>query len=183
MANGSGPPGQTEPRRVLWSPAIGWLYARPPEQCGPMPPLSTFDETLLNHLIEKPWPIGTAFNVAEPVTLAAATTPPTWQRVCFFPDPPTQVRMVLVRGVAMGVANLGDFDNIVWRITIDGAPVPGYDSIRGPFGVFIYPRPVLLGAYPNQTVAVEARNLTAVAITNVTASLMGSTFPADPNCL
>jgi len=90
-------------------------------------------------------------------------------------------RCAIVDGVAMGTLLLTDLDNIIWSVLVDGTPVVGLDSIQGPFGVFIYPKPVLIPMVPSQLVQIVATNLTAVAIPLVTAYLMGRSFPTDPS--
>lgn len=159
----------------LWSPVIGDIFLSPN---GGAPgavsaaPQSAYDRTILRHLNQLPW--DHEFHSAGPVTLAASAVK---QRVIDFS--PTGMRCAIVRGVAMGVANLADFDNIRWAITVDGMSWPGFDNIVGPFGVFVYPKPILIPLYPDQEVVIVATNLTAVPIALVTGYLMGTHFPVD----
>lgn len=158
---------------IGWSPVIGTIYGQngsaglPPESIR-----SEYDRTILAHMMQSPW--DDEFHVAQPVTLAASAVK---QEVVSFT--PGSVRCGLVRGVAMGVAVLADFDNIRWAIEVDGTARPGFDNIRGPFGVFIYPKPMLIPLNPDQLVRIVATNLTALAIPQVTGYLMGTHFPVD----
>jgi hypothetical protein len=143
-------------------------------------PQDSFSKTLLANLSPLPW--HQFFNEALPVTLAASAAR---QVVVQWPqagqEQSNMGRCAIVDGVAMGTLLLSDFDNIVWSILVDGTPVVGLDSIQGPFGVFIYPKPVLIPMVPSQLVQIVASNLTAVAIPQVTAYLMGRSFPTDPS--
>jgi hypothetical protein len=160
----------------LWSPVIGDIYLRSNGGAngnGVTPAgMSQFDRTILRHLNQLPW--DHEFHVAEPVTLLASAVN---QRVVDFS--PDGMRCGIVRGVAMGVAVFADFDNIRWGIRVDGMFWPGFENIQGPFGVFVYPKPILIPLLPDQTVDVVATNLTAVDIPFVTAYLMGTHFPVD----
>lgn len=133
---------------------------------------SHLDRSILAHMMQTPW--DSEFHQAEPVLLAGNAAS---QRVTAFTTPVASCG--LVRGVAMGVSLLSDFDNIRWAIRVDGTPLPGFDNIRGPFGVFVYPKPVLIPLYPDQTVEIVASNLTALPIADVTGYLMGTFFPSD----
>lgn len=163
---------------VAWSPVIGQIVL--PDSLGGdgqpfldgLSPQSDFDRSILRHLNQMPG--DHEFHVAEPQTLAASASQ---QRICSFT--PTGGRLGITRGVAMGVASLADFDNIRWAIRVDGMSWPGFDNIIGPFGVFVYPKPILIPLYPDQTIEVVASNLTALAIPLVTAYLMGTHFPSD----
>lgn len=160
---------------IGWSPVIGTIYGANGQNGAGLPPESVrseYDRTIQNHLMQSPW--DHEFHVAQPVTLAASAVKQ--EVVSFTPGP---VRCGIVRGVAMGVAVLADFDNIRWAIEIDGTSQPGFDNIIGPFGVFIYPKPVLMPLNPDQLVRIVATNLTALAIPLVTGYLMGTHFPVD----
>lgn len=160
---------------IGWSPVIGTIFgtngsggvAAPPENGR-----SQYERTILAHMMQSPW--DNEFHVAAPVTLAASAVKQAV--VSFSPGP---VRCGIVRGVAMGVAVLADFDNIRWAIEVDGTSQPGFDNIIGPFGVFVYPKPVLMPLNPDQVCRIVATNLTALAIPLVTAYLMGTHFPVD----
>lgn len=164
-----------------WSPVIGPIIL--PDSiaqaiAGPQPfldglsPQSQYDASILKHLNQMPW--DHEFHIAAPSTLIASASQ---QRIIDFT--PSAHRLGIVRGVAMGVANLADFDNIRWAIKVDGMAWPGFDNIIGPFGVFVYPKPILIPLYPDQTVEIVASNLTALPIPLVTGYLMGTHFPAD----
>lgn len=164
---------------TAWSPVIGPIILPNGQPAGLQLGLlsreqsrSQYDRTILAHLMQSPW--DDEFHQAEPVILAASAVN---QRVTQFTNLSSEC--AVVRGVAMGVALLADFDNIRWAVRVDGTPRPGFDNIRGPFGVFVYPKPVLIPLYPDQTVEIVATNLTAVAIADVTAYLMGTHFPVD----
>lgn len=159
---------------IGWSPVIGTIFG--PNGNGVTPqmgaPRSAYDQSIITHMMQSPW--DHEFHEAAPVTLAASAV--RQEVVSFTPGP---ARCGIVRGVAMGVALLSDFDNIRWAIEIDRMAQPGFDNIIGPFGVFIYPKPVLMPLNPDQTVRIVATNLTAVAIPLVTGYLMGTHFPLD----
>ena len=160
---------------IGWSPVIGLIYAPNGGNGVEIPSESTrseYDRTILAHMMQSPW--DHEFHVAQPVTLAASAVK---QEVVSFS--PGSTRCGIVRGVAMGVAVLADFDNIRWAIQIDGTAVPGFDNIIGPFGVFVYPKPVLMPLNPDQVCQIVATNLTALAIPLVTGYLMGTHFPVD----
>jgi hypothetical protein len=160
---------------IAWSPVIGSLFApngMTSEVSNPESVRSEYDRTILAHMMQSPW--DHEFHVAAPVTLAASAVK---QQVVSFS--PGSVRCGIVRGVAMGVAVLADFDNIRWAIEVDGTSQPGFDNIIGPFGVFIYPKPVLMPLNPDQVCRIVATNLTALAIPLVTGYLMGTHFPVD----
>lgn len=161
---------------IGWSPVIGTIYGANGQNGGAaLPPESVrsqYDRTIQNHLMQSPW--DHEFHVAQPITLLASAVK---QEVVSFT--PGSVRCGIVRGVAMGVAVLADFDNIRWAIEVDGTAQPGFDNIRGPFGVFIYPKPMLIPLNPDQLVRIVATNLTALAIPLVTGYLMGTHFPVD----
>lgn len=162
---------------IGWSPVIGPIFAANGQQNGGVaaPPenqRSQFDRTILAHLMQSPW--DHEFHVAQPITLLASAVKQAV--VSFSPGP---VRCGIVRGVAMGVAVLADFDNIRWAIEVDGTSQPGFDNIIGPFGVFVYPKPVLMPLNPDQVCRIVATNLTALAIPLVTGYLMGTHFPVD----
>jgi hypothetical protein len=160
---------------VGWSPVIGPIFAPGNGAVTMLRPESTqseYDRSILAHLMQSPW--DAEFHAAQPVTLAASAVK---QEVVGFT--PGAARLGIVRGVAMGVALLGDFDNIRWAIELDGTSLPGFDNIRGPFGVFVYPKPLLIAMYPDTVVRIVATNLTALAIPLVTGYLMGTHFPAD----
>jgi hypothetical protein len=137
--------------------------------------LSSYARTFLAHLAPLPW--DKVFEEASPVTLAASAVQ---QEVVRWPRNGTDnsAMLALVRGVAMGPASPTDWDNIVWQVLVDGAAVPGYDRIIGPFGVFVYPKPVLIPLLPDQVVSIVASNLTAAPIALVTAAVEGNYFPA-----
>lgn len=163
---------------IGWSPVIGTIYAQ--QQNGgsgggaliPENGRSQFERTIIAHMMQSPW--DNEFHVAQPVTLAALAIKQ--EVVSFSPGP---VRCGIVRGVAMGVAVLADFDNIRWAIEVDGTSQPGFDNIIGPFGVFIYPKPVLIPLNPDQVCRIVATNLSALAIPLATGYLMGTHFPVD----
>lgn len=136
---------------------------------------SSYARTFMAHLAPLPW--DKVFSEASPVTLGASVVQ---QEVVRWPRNGTDNHslLALVRGVAMGPANLADWDNIVWQIQLDDGAIPGYDRIIGPFGVFVYPKAVLIPVLPDQVVRIVATNLTAVAIPLVTAALEGHYFPA-----
>lgn len=136
---------------------------------------SSYARTLMAHLAPLPW--DKVFEEASPVTLAANAVQ---QEVVRWPRGGTDnhAMLALVRGVAMSPASLADWDNIVWQVLVDDSAVPGYDRIIGPFGVFVYPKPVLIPLLPDQIVKIVASNLTAVAIPLVTAAVEGHYFPA-----
>lgn len=161
---------------IGWSPVIGTIFGANGNGGGvALPPESTrseFDRTILAHMMQSPW--DHEFHVAKPITLLASAVKQ--EVVSFSPGP---VRCGIVRGVAMGVAVLADFDNIRWAIEVDGTSQPGFDNIIGPFGVFVYPKPVLMPLNPDQVCRIVATNLTALAIPLVTAYLMGTHFPVD----
>lgn len=161
---------------IGWSPVIGTIYGANGGAEGaalaPESVRSEFDRTIERHMMQSPW--DHEFHVAQPVTLAASAVK---QAVVSFS--PGSVRCGLVRGVAMGVAVLADFDNIRWAIEVDGTSQPGFDNIIGPFGVFIYPKPVLIPLNPDQVCRIVATNLTALPILLVTGYLMGTHFPVD----
>lgn len=161
------------PTPTLYSPVIGTLFG--PSGPNGVPngaPRSRWDTTILRHLMQSPW--DHEFHVAAPITLAANAA-----RSTVVEFGPTGLRAGIVTGVAMGVALLSDFDNIRWAILVDDQPWPGFDNIIGPFGVFVYPKPVLIPLNPDQVCRIVASNLTAVAIPLVTAYLMGRHFPVD----
>ncbi|MCI0372307.1 MAG: hypothetical protein L0214_13270 [candidate division NC10 bacterium] len=157
---------------IGWSPVVGPIYLPNGGTVSPAAPAPSYMRSLLAHYNQQF--LDAEFHEAQPVTLAASATR---QEVVAFR--PGAGRLGICRGVAMGVQNLADFDNIVWAITVDDASVPGFESIRGPFGVFVYPKPVLIMLAPDQRVAVVASNLTALAIPNVTAYLMGTHWPME----
>ena len=139
---------------------------------------SSYARTFMAHLAPLPW--DKVFSEASPVTLAASAVQ---QEVVRWPRNGTDNHslLALVRGVAMGPALPSDWDNIVWQVQVDEGAVPGYDRIIGPFGVFVYPKAVLIPVLPDQIVRIVASNLTAVAIPLVTAALEGHYFPAIPD--
>jgi hypothetical protein len=143
-------------------------------------PNDSFARQILANLSPLPW--HQFFNEAQPVTLAASASR---QVVVQWPqvgqEQSNASRCAIVDGVAMGTLLLSDLDSIVWSILVDGTPVVGLDFIKGPFGVFIYPKPVLIPMLPSQLVQIVASNLTAVAIPLVTAYLMGRSFPTEPS--
>lgn len=164
---------------TAWSPVIGPIILPNGQPAGLQLGLlsraqqrSQYDRSILAHLMQSPW--DHEFHQADPVLLLASAVN---QRVTSFTTPAAECG--ITRGVAMGVALLADFDNIRWAVRVDGTPLPGFDNIRGPFGVFVYPKPVLIPLYPDQTIEIVASNLTAVAIADVTAYLMGTHFPAE----
>lgn len=136
---------------------------------------SSYARTFMAHLAPLPW--DKVFEEASPVTLGASAVQ---QEVVRWPRNGTDnsALLALVRGVAMGPANLADWDNIVWQVLVDDSALPGYDRIIGPFGVFVYPKPVLIPLLPDQIIKIVATNLTAVAIPLVTAAVEGHYFPA-----
>jgi hypothetical protein len=152
-----------------------WEDIRAAAQSGASDIQSSYARTFLAHLAPLPW--DRVFEEASPVTLAASAVQ---QEVVRWPRFGTSnaTLLALLRGVAMGPASPTDWDNIVWQIQLDGAAIPGYDRIIGPFGVFIYPKPVLVAIYPDQVVRIVASNLTAAPIALVTGALEGHYFPA-----
>ena len=160
--------------RVLgWSPIVGPIFG--PGNGQPAPGeanLPTYMHSLFAHYNQQF--LDAEFHEAQPVTLLANARR---QEVVAFR--PGAGRLGICRAVAMGVQNLADFDNIVWAITVDDSPVPGFESIRGPFGVFVYPKPVLIMLAPDQRIAIVASNLTGVAIPNATGYLMGTHWPME----
>lgn len=160
-------------RPIGWNPVVGTIYAPNGEVAGPPAMQRTgYDRTLMAHLQQSPW--DAEFHVAEPVTLAASAT---GQEITTFNLPPQ--RLGFLRGVANLVAILTDYDNIRWRLAVNDTPILGFDNIIGPFGVAVYPKPVLIPLYPNARVRLIADNLTALPILLVTGYLMGTHFPMD----
>lgn len=137
---------------------------------------SSYSRSLLAHLAPLPW--DKWFSEASPVTLLASAVQ---QEVVRWPRNgiDNSSMLALVRGVAMGPALPTDWDNIVWQVQVDSSAVPGYDRIIGPYGVFVYPKAVLIPLLPDQVVRIVASNLTAADIPLVTAGLEGSYFPAE----
>jgi len=139
---------------------------------------NSFTRTLLAHLTPTPW--DQPFHEALPITLAASATR---QLVVQWPqalqEQSNMGRCAIVDGIAMGTLLLSDLDNVLWSVLVDGTPWPGLDSIQGPFGVFIYPKPVLIPLLPSQRVQIVASNLTPIAIPQVSAYLMGRSFPME----
>lgn len=161
------------PVQIGWNAVVGAIYARAPlNGAGPIPDGNT--QAILKHLAQSPFDY--EFHEAVPVTLLAGASR---QEVVRFT--PSGTRCGIVRGLALGVAVYADFDFIRWAVMVDDTPWPGYDSIVGPFGVFLYPKPILIPLYPNQTVKVVATNLKAppVNIPLVTGYLMGTHFAAE----
>lgn len=154
---------------ALWSPIIGSLFTAPN---GAERVLTSDDKTILAHMYQSPW--DAEFHLAAPITLAASAVR---QTVVEFS--PGVARLGIIRAIAMGVAVLADYDNIRWAVTVDDTPYLGFDNIRGPFGVFVYPKPLTIPLYSDHVAKIVASNLTAVAIPLVTAYFMGTHFPRD----
>ena len=155
---------------IGWNPVTGPVYG--PNGNGVTPQRTGYDRTLLAHMNQSPW--DAEFHVAEPVTLAASAVR---QRITDFQMQGN--RLGFLKGFANMVALLTDYDNIRWSLLLDNTPVLGFDNIIGPFGVAVYPKPVLVAIYPDQNIRLVATNLTAIAIPLVTGYLMGTHFPID----
>lgn len=159
-------------RLIGWNRVVGPIYAPNGNGAVTVPARTEFDRTLLNHLNQQ---MGDSeFHVAEPVTLLASAVR---QTITDFEVRPQHLGWL--KGFANGVAMLADYDLIRWSLLVDDTPVLGFDNIIGPFGVFIYPKPVMVPLYPASVVRLVASNLGAVDIPLVTGYLMGYTFPMD----
>lgn len=137
---------------------------------------SSYARTLLEHLAPLPW--DKEFHEASPLpVLGVGATQVEVVRWPRFGVDNTSM-LALVRGVAMSPLLLTDWDFIAWQIQVDGQAWPGFDRIIGPFGVFIYPKPVLIPILPDQVVRIVASNIGAAPIVLATAAVEGHYFPA-----
>jgi hypothetical protein len=161
--------------RPRWfSPAIGPIYdALEAQQAGRMVP-SNYLRTLERHRVRLP--SDTDINEAAPITLSAGAVGAVVVSVA-----PGPTYLAWITGVAMGVPVLADFDVILWQVRVDRTPLPGFDSIRGPFSTFLAPRPIWIPLFPDQRLEIVATNLKGQDIPNVTAAIIGHQFPADPD--
>lgn len=84
--------------------------------------------------------------------------------------------LAFVGGMAVGVNDPSDYDALVWALRVDGAGIPGFDDIRGPFGDVTAPVPMFVPILGGKTVEVLVRNTLNNAITNVAAAITGRYF-------
>ena len=137
---------------------------------------SSYARALLEHLAPLPW--DKEFHEASPLAVlpvgAVQTEIVRWPR--FGVDNTSM--LALCRGVAMSPLLLADWDFIAWQIQVDGQAWPGFDRIIGPFGVFIYPKPVLIPVLPDQILRIVASNIGPNPIVLPTAAVEGHYFPA-----
>jgi hypothetical protein len=84
----------------------------------------------------------------------------------------------ILRAVALQTPNLISLDFIDWQVTVNGNPVIGLDSIRGPMATILFPKPTLIPLFKNSVVRIVATSLQAAPIAHTTAMLYGNFFPA-----
>ena len=113
------------------------------------------------------------FNEAGPITLAASASRSV---VVSFTIP--RGMLGILRSFATAVQNAADWGRVRWALTINASPVHGYDNLLGPISDILYPRIMAKPLFQGQVIRVVATNLTATAISNVTAAISGNFFPA-----
>ena len=99
----------------------------------------------------------------------------------------TVVRYVLpnmmqgqLEGFAFGSEVLGDFDQVIWQLVIDGSPWVGFDNMQGaPPGTFIFPKilPAPIPVRANGTIQMIARPQ-ALLVGQIAATLLGTYWPS-----
>lgn len=83
----------------------------------------------------------------------------------------------ILEGVAIAPSDLLDFDSLVFQVRVDGAPIVGYDDIRGPMGHIIVPHPMFIPLNTGSIVEITVRNTSILAFTLTTAAITGRFFP------
>ncbi len=98
------------------------------------------------------------------------------QVVCEFTVPAQ--RLGICRSIGLALQNPGDFDNVQWRLVRNGAPITGFDNIRGQIGSILFPQPITVPLFRATKIQVLATNIGAAAVPFTTARIGGDTFNA-----
>jgi hypothetical protein len=85
-----------------------------------------------------------------------------------------------LEGFTFGCEVLGDFDQIVWQLLIDGTPQQGFEFLQGPQSTFVFPKilPAPLPVRANGVIAVRARVL-AATVGQIAAAILGTYWPSQ----
>lgn len=85
-----------------------------------------------------------------------------------------------LEGFTFGCEVLGDFDQIVWQLLIDGTPQQGFEFLQGPQSTFVFPKilPAPLPVRANGVITMRARILVAT-VGQIAAALLGTYWPSQ----
>jgi len=136
------------------------------------PELASDSEIILQHeftqVLDQPWQVA---NFILSLAIGAVN-----QVVCEFAVPAQQLG--ICRSIGLALQNFTDFDNVQWRLVRNGAPITGFDNIRGQIGSILFPQPVAVPMFRATRMQVLATNIGAAAVPFVTARIGGDTFNA-----
>lgn len=88
-----------------------------------------------------------------------------------------QGRMGVVRDFSQAANTPDDWDNLSWRLMVNGVPVAPYNNITCQISSFPSPRQVQILVMPGATVSLQIRNASASDITLCGGSLVGWHWP------
>jgi len=78
------------------------------------------------------------------------------------------------------VGNVSDYPSVTFALEIDGAPLPGFASIIGPFSPALNaPRALMDPVRPGQRIRAVASNSSAASVANVAAHFVGWFWPVE----